>query len=95
MASISVRIYKTRTMYRVRIRLYKIPPLDLTFSSEEEAKSWLEEHEQCYHSNPYLYLRWIARNRRSLKQKGIFHVHIPLASVFSKDSHAVGSSGPC
>lgn len=66
------------TKYRVRLRPFNLPPLYLTFSSREEAEEWIEEHEQSYIENHEIYQNWIAANRKSIKQKGIFHVHIPL-----------------
>jgi hypothetical protein len=66
------------TMYRLRFRPDGLPPLSMTFSSEKEAKDWIEKHEQSYLDNPKKYHNWLKANRKSLKINGIFHVHIPL-----------------
>jgi hypothetical protein len=78
MAGIAVRVYRYRTVFRVRMRFNKFPVFDLTFSSKEEALKWIEEHEDSYKDNPELYVNWVQANRKSMKEKGIFHVHIPL-----------------
>jgi hypothetical protein len=77
MATIDKR-YMVNTTYRVRLRPEGLPRLYLTFSNKEDAEEWLEEHEQAYIDNPEPYQKWVKLNRKSVKENGIFHVHIPL-----------------
>ena len=80
MSSIQIRkIVDTR--YRVRLRPINLPCISLTFSSLDEAEKWIEEHEQKYIEDPETYQRWIQANRKSIKEKGIFHVHIPFENI--------------
>lgn len=72
-------IDKRRGKFRIRIRPLDQTEMQLTFSSMEEAEDWLDEHEEEYYANPTPYLKWLQANRKALKEKGIFHVHIPLS----------------
>ncbi len=77
MSTIDIRKI-VNTKYRVRLRPIKLHELSLTFSDLETAKKWVEEHENSYIDNPVAYQDWIIANRKSLKEKGIYHEHIPL-----------------
>ena len=66
------------TKYRIRIRPSKLPYFSITFSSLKECENWISEHEQKYIENPQIYQQWIKANRKSIKENGIFHNHIPL-----------------
>ena len=77
MSSIQIRKI-VNTKYRVRLRHTNLPVLSLTFSSLDGAEEWIREHEQKYIEDPETYQRWIQANRKSIKEKGIFHVHIHL-----------------
>lgn len=80
MSSIDERIReKGNFSYRVRIRQQGLRQLYLTFRDKEQAIKWLEEHEECYLENPEPYIRWLEANRKSIKENGIYHTHIPLS----------------
>ena len=83
MSTIDIRKIVT-TKYRIRLRPTNLPVLSLTFSTIEEAKEWIEEHEQKYIENPEVYQQWIKQNRESMKKNGIFHNHISLSHQLSR-----------
>lgn len=74
MASISVRINKEGSItYRVQIRRKGLPKLSLTFSSYQNAKSWVIKHEQKYIKNPDHYQAWIEKERLNMQRDREFN----------------------
>lgn len=88
MSTIDIRKI-VNTKYRVRLRPINLPPLYLTFSTLDHAKKWIEEHEQKYIENPEIYQEWVQINRKSMKEKGIFHVHIPLEKFLYQEFKSI------
>ena len=77
MSTIEIRKMKKES-WRVRLRPINYPVFSLTFSCKEDAENWVNEHEQKYIENPETYQKWIKENRKSLREKGIYHQYIPL-----------------
>jgi len=71
-------IQKRQKKYRVRLRPQGLPVLTITFSTLKKAEEWIEEHEQKYIDDPETYQKWIKLNRRSIRDNGIWHIHIPM-----------------
>jgi hypothetical protein len=59
--------------WRVIIRRKNIPTFCLTFSSEEEARAWVDNHEFEYIKNPKSYHDWIEGARLDLQRAREFN----------------------
>lgn len=70
-------IFKRGNAYRARLRYKGLKDLCITFKDFETALEWIETHEERYLEDPDFYHEWLDKNRKSLKNKGIFHKHVP------------------
>ena len=77
MSTIEIRKMKKES-WRIRIRLAHYPIFQLTFSRRDDAENWIRQHEHKYIAYSEHYQNWIKANRKSLRENGIFHEHIPL-----------------
>ncbi len=74
MASIFERLNKNgTTTTRVQIRRKGLPKLILSFSSYDEAKKWVKEHERQYIKNPDHYQSWIEKERLNMQREREFN----------------------
>lgn len=73
MASIFARQNMNGTVtYRLQIRRKRVPKLNLTFTSREDAEEWQLLHEYAYIQDPYPYLSDLEKQRLRFKRQRKF-----------------------
>lgn len=68
-----ISIIKRGPSYRLRLRYKGYIDFSLTFKTYKQAEEWGLRNEEEYLKNPEKYHKWAKKNRKSVREKNIFH----------------------